>query len=129
MSPDEQAIRELIRTWHTASQAGDLPTVLSLMSEDVVFLTAGHAPMRGRAAFAAASQGGASAFDIQGTTDIQEIRVCGELAYAWSHLSVTMTPRDGSAPTHRAGDALTIFRKQVDGRWLLARDANLMTMQ
>lgn len=49
---DEQAIRDLIATWHKASAAGDLTTVLKLMAEDVVFLVAGKPPMRGRDAFA-----------------------------------------------------------------------------
>ena len=53
MQNDEQAIRELVATWIRASKAGDTPTVLGLMAEDVVFLVPGHPPMRGRDAFAA----------------------------------------------------------------------------
>jgi ketosteroid isomerase-like protein len=41
-------------------------------------------------------------------------------------ITMTMTPPDG-APVRRAGYTLTILRKQPDGRWLLARDANLLT--
>lgn len=42
MSPDERAIRDVISTWLSASAAGDHEKVLSLMSEDVVFLVAGR---------------------------------------------------------------------------------------
>jgi ketosteroid isomerase-like protein len=35
---DEQAVREAIATWQRATVAGDLPRLLSLMTEDVVFL-------------------------------------------------------------------------------------------
>ncbi len=35
MSRDELAIRDLIATWMKASQAGDLETVLGLMTDDV----------------------------------------------------------------------------------------------
>ena len=38
MSPDERAIRELIDAWMKASRAGDTETVLSLMSDDVIFM-------------------------------------------------------------------------------------------
>jgi len=38
---------------------------------------------------------------------------------------MTITPERG-APVHRAGYTLTILRKQEDGRWVLARDANLV---
>jgi uncharacterized protein (TIGR02246 family) len=44
MGEDERAIRELIATWMRASAAGDLDTVLGLMSDDVVFTR----PRRGR---------------------------------------------------------------------------------
>ncbi len=45
MTNDEQAIRETIATWLAASAAGDDERVLSLMSDDVLFLTAGRPPM------------------------------------------------------------------------------------
>lgn len=35
MAPDEQQIRELVRTWMQATRAGDVATVLGLMTEDV----------------------------------------------------------------------------------------------
>jgi uncharacterized protein (TIGR02246 family) len=46
MIPDEQAIRTLVSLWHTATAAGDVDTVLTLMAEDVVFLVPGHPPIR-----------------------------------------------------------------------------------
>lgn len=38
MTEDERAIRTLVETWMTASKSGDLATVLSLMTDDVVFM-------------------------------------------------------------------------------------------
>jgi len=38
MSTDEQAIRDLVALWHSATAKGDIDTVLGLMAEDVVFL-------------------------------------------------------------------------------------------
>jgi len=38
-------------------------------------------------------------------------------------------PQDEGGAKSRAGYTLTILRKQPDGRWLLARDANLLTVQ
>ena len=56
MDRDEQAIRSVVATWMQATTAGDLPRVLELMADDVVFLGAGRPPMRGKDAFAAASR-------------------------------------------------------------------------
>jgi uncharacterized protein (TIGR02246 family) len=126
MSSDEEQIRRLVATWMEATRAGDTDKVLSLMTNDAVFLVAGRPPMR-KPEFAQASraQAGAAAPTIDGNSDIQEVVVAGDWAFAWARLRVTMTPVDGSAAIERAGHTLTVFRKEA-GRWLLARDANLL---
>ena len=125
METNEQAIRELIASWMKASAEGDLPKVLSLMSDDVVFLTAGHPPMHGKKAFADSAKN-MEGMKIEGKSEIQEIQVAGELAYAWTNLTVRVTRRSG-LPVRRSGNTLTIFQKQSDGRWVLIRDANMLT--
>lgn len=126
MHDDEHEIRQLVSTWMAASKAGDVETVLSLMTDDAVFLVAGRPPMR-KADFAAAARtqtaGDAPAFD--GTNEIREIRIAGDWAFLWQALTVVATPRDGGRAVTRAGHTLTVFRRE-DGRWRLARDANLL---
>jgi uncharacterized protein (TIGR02246 family) len=58
----------------------------------------------------------------------QPRRRLGDWACLRNHLQVTVTP-PGDSPVKRAGYTLTILRKQADGKWLLARDANLLTQQ
>jgi uncharacterized protein (TIGR02246 family) len=48
VSEDEKAIRSVIARWHDATAAGDVESILELMSEDIVFIVAGNEPMRGR---------------------------------------------------------------------------------
>jgi uncharacterized protein (TIGR02246 family) len=96
------------------------------MADDVVFLTPGNPPMRGRDAFASAFTGAIDAYRIEGVPEIQEIKVEGNLAYCWNYLTVTMTPRAGGAPMRRRGHALSILRRRPDRRWELIRDANLL---
>src|SRR5258706_6241414 len=100
MSTDEQAIRDLVATWLRAPKAGDNAAVLNLMADDVVFLTPGQTPMRGRLAFAAAKKGLAD-MDIDAHSDIQEIKVLGNWAYCWNRLTVVVTPRGGGASIKR----------------------------
>ena len=122
MTDDERAIRDLVSTWMAASQAGDIETVLGLMADDVVFTVVGREPF-GKAEFAAASRGMTNV-KMQGTSDIRELQVLGDWAYLRNYLTVTVTPPSGK-PMRRAGWTLTILRK-TSGKWLLARDANLM---
>jgi len=124
MSDDERAIRELIAAWMAASLAGDVDTVLGLMTEDAVFMVPGREPF-GREAFAKASQG-LQGMRMEGTNEIRELEVLGDWAYLRAYIQMTVTP-SGGEPVRRAGYTLTILRKQPDGRWLLARDANLLT--
>lgn len=124
MQRDEQAIRELISTWLTASRAGDTDKVLSLMSDDVVFLGCGRQPMRGKAAFAA-GQEALRDIDIDAHSEIQEIKVVGDWAYVWTKLTVVMTPKEGGKANERSGNTLSILQKQ-NGKWVMIRDANML---
>jgi uncharacterized protein (TIGR02246 family) len=126
MNSDEQQIRELVATWMSATSAGDIAKVLSLMTDDVVFLVAGQEPF-GKNQFAAAMKpaAGTSMPKIDGHSDIQEVQVSGNFASMWSKLNVEMKMPDGKV-TRRAGHTLSVFRK-TNGRWQLARDANLLT--
>jgi len=123
MSDDERAIREVMARWMAASSAGDVPTVLGLMADDVVFLVPGQAPF-GKAEFAAASRAMRDV-RLEGSNEIQELKVLGDWAFCVSRVEVSVTPPDGAA-FRRAGHTLTLFRREPDGAWLLARDANLM---
>jgi uncharacterized protein (TIGR02246 family) len=126
MNTDEDSIRRLIATWLDASNAGDTRKVLDLMADDVVFLMPGRPPMRGKSMFEA-SQRDPGAASLQATSDIQQIEVFGDWAYAWAKLTVVMTPRGGE-PVKRAGSTLSIFRKD-NGTWLLYRDANMLAVE
>ena len=128
MSADEQALRDLVALWHSATAAGDVDTVLRLVAEDVVFLVAGHPPMRGRSGFEQGLRGLLVQHRIASTSEIQEIEVSGSLAYCWNQLTVRVIPRSGGSGMLRTGSALSVFRKQPDGTWLLVRDANLLAL-
>jgi len=123
MSEDERKIRDLIDTWLKASKAGDVETVLNLMADDVVFLVPGKKPF-GKAEFAQGSRALKGA-DIESRSEIEELQVVGDVAFCRSHLTVTMTP-PGEKRIRRSGYVMTLFRKEPDGRWVLARDANLL---
>lgn len=127
MQSDEQQIRDLVAKWLAASKAGDVDTVLGLMTDDVVFLVPGRAPMR-KQEFAALSRAppGTVPPQIDSRSEIQEIVVSGDVAFMWTKLSVAMTP-PGGQPIERAGHTLTVLRR-VNGRWRVARDANLLTV-
>ena len=126
MHDDEVAIRRLVATWLEASKAGDTATVLGLMAEDVVFLTPGQPPMRGRSTFAAA-QTELRQFDLEATSRIDEIQVRGDWAWAWTTLTVVVTPKSDGPSVKRSGNTLSILEKRA-GSWVILRDANMLAV-
>ena len=126
MQADEQAIRAAIQSWHELTAKGDVPGVLSLMTEDAVFLVSGKPVMSGKAAFEKGLRDVLKQVRIESSAQVKEVLVSSDLACATTQLSVKMVPIDGSKPTSRVGPTLTIFSR-ANGAWLLKRDANLLT--
>jgi uncharacterized protein (TIGR02246 family) len=123
---DERDIREVHSTWISAVNAGDLPRLLTLMTEDTVFLNPGQAPF-GRQGFRDGFSAAHERFRIRCISELEEVIVVGEVAYTLCRDSLSMTPRAGGETTELAGHRITIYRKQPDGRWLLARDAHTLS--
>jgi uncharacterized protein (TIGR02246 family) len=93
------------------------------MSDDVVFMVPGKEPF-GKEAFAAGSKG-MTGLQVDGKSEIVELKVLGEWAWMRNRLKVIVTPPAGQ-PIVRSGYTLTILRKNEEGRWVIARDANLL---
>jgi uncharacterized protein (TIGR02246 family) len=123
MNSDEQAIRDLVALWISATKAGDIATVLTLMSDDVIFMTPGRAPF-GKEAFAAAGKT-ISPGMIDGKAEVLEVHIHGDWAWARNHLNITLTP-PGGKPKKLSGHTLGIYRKTLAGQWQLTRDANFV---
>jgi uncharacterized protein (TIGR02246 family) len=126
MGSDERAIREVQSVWIDAVNAGDLVRLLTLMADDVVFLNPGRAPI-GRDGFSAAFSAAHQQARIRCNSELEEVVVVGEVAYTRSRDSLSVTPIAGAEATQLAGHRITVWRKQPDGRWLLARDANVLS--
>lgn len=123
----EDEIRGLIAAWEQATAKGDVAALRELMAEDVVFLLPGQALMRGREACTAIFESAMRQHRITSRSDIQEVQVSGRWAWCWKILSVTATPHDGGPMKHQRGNTLTVLSKEPDGRWVVYRDANLLT--
>jgi uncharacterized protein (TIGR02246 family) len=125
METDEQKIQRVIEEWHRLTAQGELDAVLGLMTEDAVFLKCGSPPMT-KKEFAVGFREWAGRARIESKYEVKDIRASGDSAYVWSYISIVMTAKDTGSSTKREGHVLSVFRKSPSGKWLLARDANLM---
>jgi uncharacterized protein (TIGR02246 family) len=126
MGPDEREIREVHSTWISAVNAGDLVRLLTLMTDDAVLLNPGQAPF-GRDGFSANFSAAHQQVRIRCSSELEEVVVIGEVAYTLSRDALSVIPRVGGEATQLAGHRITVYRKQPDGRWLLARDAHTLS--
>ena len=126
MQTDERAIRDAHATWIAAVNAPDLACLLAMMADDVVFLGPGQDPF-GRDGFPAPFSAAHEQFLIRCISKLQEVQVVGDVAFTVCRDSLSVTPRPGGPTTRLAGHRLTVYRRQADGRWLLARDAHTLS--
>jgi uncharacterized protein (TIGR02246 family) len=123
MTDDAGQIRELIASWIAASNAGDVSALMDMMTDDVIFMTPGRPPF-GKAQFAADRERVKGAA-IDAHAEVQEIDVFGPRAYIRNHVRVELSA-PGQPARRMSGYAMSVLRKEADGRWRIARDANLV---
>jgi uncharacterized protein (TIGR02246 family) len=123
---DEEQIRRLMDDWRRLTAEGNVDGLLALTTDDVVFLTPGNPPIT-KQDFAEGFRKVSAKARIESTQDVKDIRASGDIAYAWSHLSIVLTPKEAGDRTESSGYALSVFRRSASARWLLARDANLVS--
>jgi uncharacterized protein (TIGR02246 family) len=126
MQSDERKIHEVHSTWIEAVNAGDLVRLLNLMADDAVFLSPGQAPF-GRDGFFSAFSAAHQTLRFSCISELEEIVVVGEVAYARSRDTLSMARRAGGEGVQLSGHRITVYRRRPDGRWLLARDAHTLT--
>ena len=128
MKSEVDEVRAVHGAWIEAVNAGDLARLLTLMSEDAVFLTPGREPS-GRKEFVSNFSAAQEKLRVRCVSELREVVVAGAIAHAWSRDEVSVSPREGGESVRLAGHRLTVFRREATGRWLLARDAHTLTAQ
>jgi hypothetical protein len=67
-----------------------------------------------------------SGVQVEGINEIAEMQVLRGWAFVRNKVDVTATTAGGET-VHLSGCTLALFRQEADGRWRLARHANMLT--
>jgi uncharacterized protein (TIGR02246 family) len=126
MNSDEQSIRDVHSVWINAVNAGDLATLLTLMSDEAVFLSPGKEPTR-CAEFSTNFTTAHQQARIHCSSELEEVVVVGEVAYTRSRDALSVSTRADQKTTNLRGYRMTVYRKQLSGQWLLARDSHTLS--
>jgi len=114
MASDEREIRTVHSIWIDAVNAGDLARLLTLVAEDIVFLSPGQAPF-GRQGFSSNFMAAHQQMQICCTSELEEVVVVGEVAYTRSRDALSVTPRAGGKEAQLAGHRMTVSSATVAG--------------
>lgn len=119
---DVRAIRKVFDSWFYAMQDGDLDKLTALVTDDVLVKPPDAAPVEGKNALRQALGPFLEAYSETVDFDIQEVEVCGQLAFARILERAKVTPKSGGEASCMTGMHFTILRRQNNGKWLIARD-------
>jgi Ketosteroid isomerase homolog len=103
--------------------SNDLDSLMSMMTDDVVFLAADAKPIIGKPAVRAWANDYEKAFRTHWDKPVQEFTVSGDYAIERYNYTSTDTPVAGGKPVVDTGWGLVIYHREPDGVWRVARDA------
>jgi uncharacterized protein (TIGR02246 family) len=115
------ALEQAQEQYRTAALSGDVELLLSLYTEDAVFMAPNMEPLRGRAAIrefvqlAMFAEGGFAAFKYHSS----DLQIRGDLAVDVSTYALTTA---GAQPFSDEGGDIHIWRQQPDGAWKIQYD-------
>jgi ketosteroid isomerase-like protein len=103
--------------------ANNTDSLMSMLTDDVVFLAANDKPVVGKPAVRAWADGYLKAFHTNWDKPVQEFIVSGDYAFERYSYTSTDTPVGGGKPVVDTGWGLVVYHRDADGIWRVARDA------
>ena len=115
---DVAEIRATHAALDDAARRGDYAGWSGLFTPDAVVMPPGRATIEGERGLRDLFDGRPEGLD--GGSELLEVEVRGDLAFVRGRYRLRGTGPDG--PIEDSGSMLEVWRRQADGRWLLARD-------
>jgi ketosteroid isomerase-like protein len=120
----EQAIREALNNFIAAYNDGDWQRARSLLSDDLVDMSAGATTRTGREAiefFRTHIESVHAKFIPHLSVIVDELYAAGDWAFDRGSLVVELRPRHGGPATYKRQRFLEIWKLESDGQWRVCR--------
>ncbi len=112
-----------LRGVHVAAlDAGDANTWATCFTDDAVQMPPHFGANAGKAAIQSWSTGFLKMFACRFSLSVEEVRDAGDWAFERGRYKITLTPRAGGESVDDIGKYITIYQRQSDGSWKIARD-------
>lgn len=122
LSPDQEALAKIFDTYISSQNANDAETFLTLWDEEGVKMSYNTPMLVGKTAIASSIRTSFNTYYKAMWIEIQEIVTSGDYGFSRGLFGVVLTPKNGGTPKNVDGKYLTIFRRTIDGKWLIYRD-------
>lgn len=122
-SGNDAAAHQAHEAYVTAINSNNLESLLGMLTEDVVFLSAHEPVMVGKAAVRPWLEAYLKAYKTHWDKPVQEFVVNGDWAFERYSYTSTDTPMTGGNRVTDTGWGLVIYHRDPDGKWRVARDA------
>jgi uncharacterized protein (TIGR02246 family) len=121
---EREEIETVSNDWLAAEARKDIGKLLTLVTDDVVFLPVDSAPVVGKQAAEAMYRIFFDRFSLEHTVSILEIRVTDDWAFVWGSEKLILTPKTGGASVELNGHGMSILQRDARGVWRFARGLN-----
>ncbi len=120
---DDPAAHRAHEAYVAAINSNDLDTLMGMLTDDVVYMSAHEPPTVGKDAVRPWVESYLAAYTTHWDKPVQEFVVAGDWAFERYAYTSTDTPLDGGDPVTDTGWGLVIYHHDPDGTWRVARDA------
>jgi uncharacterized protein (TIGR02246 family) len=112
------------REAHVAAlNAGDTDAWVACFAADAVQMPPNYPPNVGAGNIRGWSGGMLAAFRAEFALSLEEVQVAGaDWAFERGTYTITLTPKAGGDPIQDVGKYITIYQRQADSTWVMARD-------
>jgi uncharacterized protein (TIGR02246 family) len=115
--------QDVNQKWYAAFGAGDAAALMKLYAADAVLLLPDQT-LRGRPAIEAYQSGNFQKTRYSCKWAIDSVQSAGKQAAVLGHDTCVESPKAGGANKTVSNRWLTVFERQADGSWLIARDTS-----
>jgi uncharacterized protein (TIGR02246 family) len=122
-------IDDLLENWLAAVKSKNIDALVSLVTEDCVFLAPGAPPIRGRDKVRETYSNLFRRYHVVQQFHFEEFQSMGDWAFGWGTDDIIVTPIDAGPAVRFAGHGVSILRREGDGMWRFARGINNATQQ
>jgi uncharacterized protein (TIGR02246 family) len=115
---------ERTREAHVAAlNSGDVEGWVAALADDGVQMPPNFPANVGRDNIRAWCAGFLGAFQVEFSLDVEEVQIAGsDWAFERGTYEIALTPNAGGEPMRDAGKYITVYQRQPDGSWGMARD-------